>query len=130
MLSVHCQSHWLVLLDQMGVDKVGIHHATIKALIKAPFRPETNFSHSNTSTLWPHKYFLKGAFYLEIFRTRPAQHPRLLVHRQLLLNNFYFAYNSSDNQGVLQDVDCKSIKALSLYIFITMLVHSTKHFAT
>ena len=62
MLSVHCQSHWLVLLDQMGVDKVGIHCATVKALIKAPFRPETNFSHSNTSTLWPHKYFLKGAF--------------------------------------------------------------------
>jgi len=28
------------------------------------FRLETNFSRSNTGVLWPHKYFLKGAFYL------------------------------------------------------------------
>ena len=33
--------------------------------MKVPFRLETNFSHSNAATLWPHKYFLKGAFCLE-----------------------------------------------------------------
>ena len=29
--------------------------------MKAPFRPETNFSHSNAGALWLHKYFLKCA---------------------------------------------------------------------
>ena len=71
--------------------------------MKAPFRPETNFSCSNTGVLWPHNYFLKGAFYLERFSTQPVRLSRLLVHR-LLLNNFYFAHNGSNNQGILQGV--------------------------
>ena len=49
--------------------------------------------------LWPHEYFLKGAFYLERFCTRLVRFSRLLVHR-LLLNNFYFAHNGSNKQGV------------------------------
>ena len=69
--------------------------------MKAFFKPETNFSRSNTGALWPHNYFLKGAFYLERFKTRPVRFPRLLVHR-LLLNNFYFAHNGRNNQAVLQ----------------------------
>ena len=66
--------------------------------MKAPFRPVRNFSRSNSGALWPHKYFLKGAFYLERFCTRLS---RLLVS-QLLLNNFYFTHNGSNDQGVLQ----------------------------
>ena len=71
--------------------------------MKAPFRPETNFSCTNTDAHWLHKYFLKGTFHLERFRTRLLRLSRLLVYR-LLLNNFYFAHNSSNNQsqGVLQ----------------------------
>ena len=69
--------------------------------MKVPFRLETNFSHSNVGALWLHKYFLKGAFYLERFRTRLMRLSRLLV-LQVLLNNFYFAHNGNNNQGVLQ----------------------------
>ena len=61
------------------------------SVMKAPFRSETNFSRSNTGALWLHKYFLKGAFYLERFSTPLVQLSRLLV--RLLLNNFYFAHN-------------------------------------
>ena len=32
------------------------------SLMKAPFRPESNFSCSNTGALGPKKYFVKGAF--------------------------------------------------------------------
>ena len=69
--------------------------------MKVPFRPETNFSCSNAGVLWLHKYFLKGAFYLERFRTRLMRLSRLLIFR-LLFNNFYFTHNGSNNQGVLQ----------------------------
>ena len=37
--------------------------------MKEPVRQETNFSLSNVGALWPHKYSLKVAFYLERFRT-------------------------------------------------------------
>ena len=37
--------------------------------MKVPLRQETNFSHSNMDAFWRHKYFLKGAFYLERFCT-------------------------------------------------------------
>ena len=67
--------------------------------MKAPFRPETNFYHSNMGALWPHKYFWKGAFYLQRFRTQLVQLSRVL---RLLLNNFYFAHNDSNKEDVLQ----------------------------
>ena len=46
-------------------------------------------------------HFLKGAFYLERFHTRLVRLSRILVLTPLL-NNFYFANNGSNNQGVLQ----------------------------
>ena len=57
--------------------------------MKVPFRPIRNFSRSNSGAVWPHKYFLKGTFYLERFRTR-------LVRLSRLLNNFYFTHNGSN----------------------------------
>ena len=73
--------------------------------MKTPFRLETSFSRSNASILWPHKYILKGVFYLESFRTRLVQLSRLLVLR-LLLNDFYFAHNSSNNQAYFKPSLC------------------------
>ena len=40
--------------------------------MKALFRPETNFSRSNAGALWPDKYSLKDAFYLERFCTHSS----------------------------------------------------------
>ena len=70
--------------------------------MKAPVRPETNFSRCNTGALLYFYIFIEGrCIEWGGFGTLFVRLSRRLVLR-LLLNNLYFVHNGSNNQSVLQ----------------------------